>query len=390
MDNAHFHKNDVALYLNDGSIFHGISVAKKHDVTVEMCFNTSMTGYQEIITDPSYANQALVFTCPHIGNVGANSFDVESKQAHIKAIIIREIPTEPSNFRSNQPFLSWLEKNNVVCIAGVDTRALAITIRKKGVLKGAIYHYDEQENISSEQLEKNISTRFTDFCYDNGLVDSVSSQERYISNQGLWSFRYGYKEFNNPQAKIAVIDYGVKKNILRHLNTRGLQTIVFSYTVSAEDILQENVSGVLLSNGPGDPATIAKDVLPNIKKLIESDIPILGICLGHQLLSLALGCKTKKMKQGHRGSNHPVQNLSNAKVYITSQNHGYVVDDDALPDNVEVTYRSLFDRTVQGIKLNDKPVISVQGHPEASSGPHDFAEIFDQFCSLVKNYNHHT
>lgn len=372
--------------LADGTVFFGTSIGKHSTTIGEICFNTAMTGYQEILTDPSYAGQIITFTTPHIGNVGCNDDDFEAEKPYCSGLIVRELPTLPSNFRSQMSLQQWLEKHNISGIAGVDTRALTRHIRKNGAQNAIIVSgkqdmtsdaWDKQLKEAKETLSKAPSMKGLD------LAKAVTTKKSYEWSEGLW------KLDASPRTKasayhVVAIDYGVKHNILRCLAERGLRITVVPATSGFDDVMKHKPDGIFLSNGPGDPAATGVYALPVITKLMETGIPIFGICLGHQLLGLALGGKTEKMPQGHRGANHPVKDLQSGKVIITSQNHGFVVSKDALPANVEVTHTSLFDGTIQGLRHKTKPIFCMQGHPEASPGPHDSQYLFDTFAEQIK------
>ncbi len=405
---------NAALLLADGKIFWGKGIGKPGTILGEICFNTAMTGYQEILTDPSYNGQVVTFTFPHIGNVGTNSEDIESKETpHLGAsgLVIREPITTPSNFRATKHLNDWLIAHGITGISGVDTRALTRAIRKNGAANVAIVVSD-QLSVTSEQLEE-AKEKLAKAPNMKGLelAAKVSTKEAYEWTEPKWSLGMGGtlppsalraaspagSSQNVPPRTLAsslplathhyhivAVDYGIKLNILRCLVSSGCRVTIVPATASAEEILEHKPNGVFLSNGPGDPAATGKYALPIIKKLIESGLPIFGICLGHQLLGIAMGDKTEKMKQGHRGANHPVKDLTNGKVEITSQNHGFAVSDKDLPADVEVTHRSLFDGTVQGLRHKTKPIFSVQGHPEASPGPHDSMYLFEQFTGMMR------
>lgn len=376
---------NACLLLADGTVFFGESVGANNLVTGEICFNTSMTGYQEILTDPSYAGQIITFTFPHIGNVGCNDEDVEAKAPHCAGLIVRERPTLPSNFRSNISLDEWLKKKNIAGICGIDTRALTRHIRKNGAQNVCIFRVQSSEfRVQLEKAKKKLA-QAPDM---NGLdlAKAVTTQEPYQWTGGLWKLNSELCTLNSDHYHVVAVDFGIKHNILRSLTERGCKVTVVPATASAEQILKLNPDGIFLSNGPGDPAATGVYVLPIIKKLIESGLPIFGICLGHQLLGIALGGKTEKMAQGHRGANHPVKDLKSGKVIITSQNHGFVVSKKNLPADVEITHISLFDQTIQGLRHKTKPIFCVQGHPEASPGPHDSGYLFDQFVASMKEF----
>ncbi len=380
-------KNAV-LVLADGNVFFGYGVGKVGSSIGEVCFNTSMTGYQEIMTDPSYAGQMITFTFPHIGNTGTNHDDVESRAIFAKGLILRENITNPSNYRSTDHFNDWLVDNGVTGICGIDTRALTHHIRRNGAQNVAIIYAENIEDINIEEIRARIAKYPS--MEGRELANEVTCDKPYEYNEGLFDLSLAKPSLSTQHSELrkthnlVVIDYGVKKNILRWLVEKRFRVTIVPAKTSAEEILSYNPDAIFLSNGPGDPSATAEYALPIIKKLIDSELPIFGICLGHQLLATTLGCTTEKMKQGHRGANHPVKNLESGNVEITSQNHGFVVKRDSLPDNVIETHVSLFDGTIEGIKLKDKPVFSVQHHPEASPGPRDSFYLFDEFLEMVE------
>ena len=370
------------LVLENRQIFKGIGIGYEGTATGEVCFNTSITGYQEIISDPSYSGQIINFTFPHIGNVGTNKEDHESDKVWTKGVIFNSEITNPSNYRSLKNLDQWLKKNKIVGLTGLDTRSLTNFIRDKGAPKGTISN-NKKGNFNLKKLI-NISTKWPGL---NGLdlAKNVTTQKKYIwSGFKTWNKKKGFEKNKNKNFKIVAIDYGIKKNILRYFSNFKCDVLVVPCQTSAEQILKLKPDGIFLSNGPGDPAATGKYAIKIIQNLIKSNIPIFGICLGHQLLALALKAKTKKMKIGHRGANHPVKNLVNDRVEITSQNHGFEVVKESLPKNVEMTHKSLFDNSVEGIKLKNKPVFSVQYHPESNPGPQDSHYLFNQFINLVK------
>jgi len=390
--------NDInaVVCLSNGDYFFGKGIGKENEVFGEICFNTSITGYQEILSDPSYTNQIINFTFPHIGNVGCNLSDVESKTVRCKGLIIRNEITEDSNYRSTGNFNNWLIKNSLTGISGIDTRALTKNIRKKGARIAVIKFVKNGEEINTDELTKKaaqipdlsgaelaaeVSTK--NIIKWNNKTDKSFS---LLVNKKANANELTDKEEFNHNYKVAVIDYGVKENIINCLAENGFDIIIFPAKSSYEEIMKYQPDGVLLSNGPGDPSATAKYALPVIKKLIENNIPIFGICLGHQLLALASEAKTEKMFQGHRGANHPVKNLQESYVEITSQNHGFCVSKNNLPDNIEITHISLFDQTIQGIRLKNNPAFSVQYHPESSPGPHDSRYLFKNFINLIKKH----
>ncbi|MBN8543995.1 MAG: glutamine-hydrolyzing carbamoyl-phosphate synthase small subunit [Alphaproteobacteria bacterium] len=366
--------------LADGTVFSGFGVGA-HGITAgEICFNTAMTGYQEILTDPSYTGQIITFTFPHIGNVGCNGEDIEAAKPYAAGLILRENITDPSSFRANVHLTDWLINNGITGICGVDTRALTAHIRKNGAQNCAIGFFKDGK-IDQKKLQAAL-----DAAPDmNGLelAAHVTTPAQYEWRKQRWALGKGYTEIGNGAHHVVAIDYGEKLNILRCLASQDCRLTVVPATTTAEEILALKPDGVFLSNGPGDPSATAQYSLPVIQKIIAANVPLFGICLGHQMLGLALGAKTEKMKQGHRGANHPVKDLKTNKVAITSQNHGFCVSDKGLPANVEVTHRSLFDGTIQGIATKDGMCFSVQGHPEASPGPHDWLPLFKQFAELM-------
>lgn len=374
-------KSTAALVLADGRVFWGRGVGQHGQITGEVCFNTSLTGYQEILTDPSYAGQIVTFTFPHIGNTGTNSDDVESDHPVARGLILRTDITNPSNWRSTQGFADWLVDQNLTGICGIDTRALTRHLRDHGAQNGIIcFPENGQDDIDIEQLK--IKAALTPTLAGQDLAKTVTCATPYTWTQTQWDGEK-YGEVINPHGHIVVIDYGVKKNILRGLASQGYALTVVPCTSSVEEILSYNPDGIFLSNGPGDPAATGTYAVPVIQKLIETGLPVFGICLGHQMLALALGARTEKMAFGHRGGNHPVKNIETGQVEITSQNHGFHVIADSLPDTVTATHTSLFDGTNEGLSVNGRPVFSVQYHPEASPGPHDSHYLFTRFADLI-------
>jgi len=372
------------LVLEDGSFFNGHGFGFEGTTTGEVCFNTSITGYQEIISDPSYAEQIINFTFPHIGNVGTNKEDHESDKIWTKGVIFNSEITNPSNYRSLKNLDGWLKKHKVVGITGLDTRSLTNFIRDKGAPKGTICN-NKKGNFNLKKLI-NSSVKWSGL---NGLdlAQTVTTKKKYIW-QGFktWKKEKGFEKNKKITHKIIAIDYGIKKNILRYFSNFNCEVIVVPCNLQAKEIIKLNPDGIFLSNGPGDPAATGRYAIGIIQKLLKTNIPIFGICLGHQLLALALKAKTKKMKLGHRGANHPVKNLINNKVEITSQNHGFEIVKESLPKNVEVTHKSLFDNCIEGIKLKNRPVFSVQYHPESNPGPQDSHYLFKQFINeVIKN-----
>jgi len=376
----------ACLLLADGTVFFGESVGAEGITAGELCFNTAMTGYQEILTDPSYAGQIITFTFPHIGNTGCNDEDIEATKPRCSGLVLREFPTAPSNFRSNISLDAWLKKNNLSGICGVDTRALTRHIRTKGAQNAVIFGLRGAGSGLREAKEK-LATAPNMKGLD--LAKPVTTKKAYEWHDGLWRLDPATR---NPQPatrfQVVAVDYGIKQNILRSLAERGCKVTVVPATSSVEEIMKHKPDGIFLSNGPGDPAATGKYAIPVIQSLITNhQLPIFGICLGHQLLGLALGGKTEKMTQGHRGANHPVKDLKSGKVIITSQNHGFVVSKQNLPADLEISHISLFDQTIQGLRHKTKPIFCMQGHPEASPGPHDSFYAFDQFVTLMKSHH---
>jgi len=370
------------LVLENKQVFRGIGIGYEGTATGEVCFNTSITGYQEIISDPSYSGQIINFTFPHIGNVGTNNEDHESDKVWTKGVIFNSEITNPSNYRSLKNLDTWLKKNKIVGLTGLDTRSLTNFIRDKGAPKGTISN-SRKGKFNLKKLV-NVSMKWPGL---NGLdlAKDVSTKKKYNwKNFKTWTKEKGYTINKKKNFKIIAIDYGIKKNILRYFSNFKCKVVVVPCKTSAEQILKLKPDGIFLSNGPGDPAATGKYAIKIIQNLIKTNIPIFGICLGHQLLALALKAKTKKMKLGHRGANHPVKNLINNKIEITSQNHGFEVIKQSLPKNVEVTHCSLFDNCVEGIKLKNKSIFSVQYHPESNPGPQDSHYLFNQFIKEIK------
>ncbi len=370
------------LVLENGQVFRGIGLGHEGEATGEVCFNTSITGYQEIISDPSYSGQIINFTFPHIGNVGTNQEDHESDKIWTKGVIFNAEITSPSNYRSLKNLDVWLKKNRIVGLTGIDTRSLTNFIRDKGAPKGTIKKSKNGKFNIKKLLNQSIKWHGL-----NGLdlAKNVSTRSKYNwNNFKTWKKDIGFEKNKKNIFKIVAIDYGIKKNILRYFSNHNCKITVVPCDTSVDKITKLNPDGVFLSNGPGDPAATGKYAVNVIKKLIILNIPIFGICLGHQLLALALNAKTKKMKLGHRGANHPVKNILTDKVEITSQNHGFEVVKSSLPKNVIITHKSLFDNSIEGIKLKNKPVFSVQYHPEANPGPQDSQYLFDQFINEIK------
>ncbi len=371
------------LVLADGTVFKGIAIGAQGYTIGEVVFNTSMTGYQEILTDPSYTEQIVTLTYPHIGNTGTNAEDVESGKIYAAGLIIRDLPLLESNFRSTQNLSDYLKANNIVAIADIDTRALTRHLRENGTQAGCIMAGEVDETAAL------INAKAFPGLAGMDLAKVVSCKTAYEFNAsdhgaGEWVLGKGYTKPENAKFHVVAFDYGVKRNILRMLVSRGCKVTVLPAQASAEEALKYKPDGIFLSNGPGDPEP-CDYAISAIKTLVETGIPTFGICLGHQLLALASGAKTLKMKFGHHGANHPVQDVATKRVYITSQNHGFAADPNTLPKNVKITHVSLFDGSLQGIARTDKPAFSFQGHPEASPGPTEMSELFDQFITLMQN-----
>ena len=370
--------------LADGAVFLGEGLGAIGAADGEVCFNTSMTGYQEILTDPSYAAQIVAFTFPHIGNTGANNEDIETSSpaaaAAARGAVFRARPTLPSNWRADDDLDSWLKKRGVIALAGLDTRALTRRIREHGMPNAVIAHAPDGK-FDLEALHARAKAWHGLDGLD--LAKEVTTAQSYVVNEGLWQWPLGVPEVAKPEFTVVVMDYGVKRNILRALGEIGARTIVLPATATAEEALAHKPDGILLSNGPGDPAATGAYAAPEIKKLVDSGKPVMGVCLGHQMLGLALGAKTKKMGQGHHGANHPVKDQSTGKVEIVSMNHGFAIDTATLPKGVKETHVSLFDGSNCGIELEGKPVFSVQYHPEASPGPQDSHYLFERFAKLM-------
>lgn len=373
------------LVLEDGSVFSGTAIGATGISVGEVVFNTSMTGYQEILTDPSYSRQIVTLTYPHIGNTGTNDEDTESDSVHACGLIIRDLPLMASNFRNQQSLSDYLKANNVVGIADIDTRKLTRILREKGAQAGCIMVGDLDEAKALAAAKAFPGLKGMD------LAKEVTTDKAYTWRNGSWKLVGGLPS-ETPVAelkyKVVAYDYGVKRNILRMLVDRGCDVTVVPAQTSAADVLAMKPDGVFLSNGPGDPEP-CDYAITAIQQILKTDIPVFGICLGHQLLALASGAKTLKMKFGHHGANHPVSNIEKGNVMITSQNHGFAADETTLPANIKVTHKSLFDGSLQGIHLTDKPAFSFQGHPEASPGPTDAAPLFDHFIELIEQYRQH-
>ncbi len=367
------------LVLADGSVFKGCGIGAPGQTVGEVVFNTAMTGYQEILTDPSYMGQIVTLTYPHIGNVGTNAEDAESNKAYAAGLIIRDLPILASNFRMQETLPDYLVRNSIVAIADIDTRRLTRLLREKGAQNGCILVGDASDaNIRKAHDAAKSAPSMSGL----DLAKVVSCEKSYEWHTSTWQLGEGYREIADHRFHVVAYDYGVKHNILRMLADRGCKVTVLPAQATAAAALALKPDGVFLSNGPGDPEPCDYAVAA-IKEIIAHDVPVFGICLGHQLLGLASGARTMKMKFGHHGANHPVQDLDSGQVYITSQNHGFAVDENTLPANIRVTHKSLFDGTLQGIARTDKPAFSFQGHPEASPGPHEVGYLFDRFIKMM-------
>ncbi len=366
------------LALADGTVFRGQSIGAPGSTIGEVVFNTAITGYQEILTDPSYARQIVTLTYPHIGNYGVNAEDVEATKVHAAGLIIRDLPVLASNFRSEQTLSDYLKTQNVVAISGIDTRKLTRILRGKGAQNGSILAGSDDEAKALGLVRS-----FPGFV-GMDLAKVVSTEKTYEWTQTEWRLGSGYGKQEAPKFRVVAFDYGVKYNILRMLAERGCHVTVLPAQASAADALALNPDGIFLSNGPGDPEPCDYAIAAT-REFIAKGIPIFGICLGHQIMGLAVGAKTTKMKTGHHGANHPVKDMDDGRVVITSQNHGFAVDASTLPANAKITHVSLFDGTLQGFALTDKPAFCFQGHPEASPGPHDIAYLFDRFIKLMES-----
>ena len=370
------------LVLENKTIYRGIGIGYQGTATGEVCFNTSLTGYQEIISDPSYAGQIINFTFPHIGNVGTNKEDHESDKIWTKGIILNSEITSPSNYRALANLDTWLKKNKIVGITGLDTRSLTNFIRDKGAPKGTI-SFSNTGKFNINKLT-NLTIKWNGLK-NLDLAEKVSTKKNYIwSGLKTWKKESGFIKNKTKSLNVVAIDYGIKKNILRYFSDFNCKVTIVSCKTNAKEILKLKPHGIFLSNGPGDPAATGKYAIGTIKELIKKEMPIFGICLGHQILALTLGAKTKKMKLGHRGANHPVKNLIKNNVEITSQNHGFEIIKESLPKNIEVTHKSLFDNCIEGIRLKNKPIFSVQYHPESNPGPQDSVYLFQEFINNMK------
>ena len=379
--NQHLRPPSAALIFDDGEILWGHGLGALKSVIAELCFNTSQTGYQETLTDPSYAKQIITFTFPHIGIVGINDEDLESNKIYAEGCVINQSIEEYSNWRAQDNLSSFLKKNNIPGIIGVDSRYLTRKLAVDGAKKVALIHFGEKKE-SFDNLQQKLKQ--WSGLENLDLATSVSATNEYQWNYGLWKQNVKDEKYDN--FPIVCLDFGIKQNILRNLKNLNFNPTILPAISTTKEILNKKPKGIFLSNGPGDPDATIKIILPTLKELIDLKIPIFGICLGHQLISLALGGKTKKMYQGHRGANQPVKNLINNNVEITSQNHGFEVERSSLPNEVEETHISLFDGSNEGIRHKIHPVFSVQYHPEASPGPHDSAYLFEEFYNLVKKH----
>ncbi|MEM7042207.1 MAG: glutamine-hydrolyzing carbamoyl-phosphate synthase small subunit [Pseudomonadota bacterium] len=372
---------NAALVLADGTIFRGRGFGRRGTTMGEVVFNTAMTGYQEILSDPSYAGQLITFTFPHIGNVGTNDEDVEAGTCHARGLVLRAPITEPANYRALKNLDRWLDEQGLVGIGGIDTRRLTRHLRDHGAQPAALgYDPDGDADVGA------LAEEAKDWPGLEGmdLASEVSCRQRYHWDETLWRHGEGYGRRAGARHHVVAIDYGIKRNILRSLASLDIDLTVMPATTLADDVLALSPDGIFLSNGPGDPAATGRFAVPEIRKLVDSGKPVFGICLGHQMLALALGATTEKMKFGHHGANHPVKDVTTGKVEITSQNHGFSVDKESLPDGVDVTHVSLFDGSLEGLALRDRPVFSVQYHPEAAPGPEDSAYLFDRFLQLME------
>jgi carbamoyl-phosphate synthase small subunit len=380
-------KPTALLVLADGTVIEGFGLGAEGVADGEVCFNTAMTGYQEILTDPSYAGQIITFTFPHIGNVGANDEDIETVNmaaaSGVRGVVLKAAITHPSNYRSGSHFDQWLKRRGIVGLCGVDTRALTALIREKGMPNAVVAH-----SASGDFDVAALKARAAGLPLMDGLdlVPGVTSSQRYPWSETVWEWDEGYGAAGEPRFHVVALDYGVKRNILRLLANAGCKVTVVPANTSVEDVMALKPDGVFLSNGPGDPAATGKYAVPVIQAVLEKQIPTFGICLGHQMLGLAVGARTMKMHQGHHGANHPVKDMDTGKVEITSMNHGFAVDEATLPDNARPTHISLFDGSNAGIALTDRPAFSVQYHPEASPGPMDSHYLFDRFVAMMEKH----
>jgi carbamoyl-phosphate synthase small subunit len=373
-------KTPAVLVLADGSVFRGVGIGAQGQTVGEVVFNTAMTGYQEILTDPSYAGQIVTLTYPHIGNTGTNAEDVESRAVYAAGLVIRDLPLAASSWRQSEDLSAYLVRNKIVAIGDIDTRRLTRILRSKGAQNGCIVAsagtIDEARALAAARAAPSMAGQ--------DLAKVVSIAKAYDWNGSLWALGTGYRADGPATHHVVAYDYGVKHNILRHLAERGCRVTVLPATATARQALALKPDGVFLSNGPGDPEPCGYAIAA-IREIVGTGTPVFGICLGHQLLGLAAGAKTMKMKFGHHGANHPVQELATGRVFITSQNHGFAVDEATLPSNVRATHRSLFDGSLQGIEYTDKPAYSFQGHPEASPGPREMSYLFDKFVAMMQS-----
>jgi carbamoyl-phosphate synthase small subunit len=379
-------KPTALLVLADGTVLEGFGFGATGHAVGEVCFNTAMTGYEEILTDPSYAGQIITFTFPHIGNVGTNEDDIETVNLAAtpgaRGVILHSAITSPSNYRATRHLDQWLKARGVIGLAGIDTRALTAFIREKGMPNAVIAH-EPTGRFDLDVLKR--EAKAWPGLVGMDLVPMVTSGQRFTWQETPWQWGEGYGEMRDPEFHVVAIDYGIKRNILRQLAGNRCKVTVVPAQTSAADILALKPDGIFLSNGPGDPAATGEYAVPVIRELIEKK-PVFGICLGHQMLAIAIGGRTMKMHQGHHGANHPVKDLDNGRVSITSQNHGFAVDEKSLPANLRPTHVSLFDNTLQGLARTDKPAFCFQGHPEASPGPHDIGYLFDRFTALMQSH----
>lgn len=375
----------AVLALKDGTVFYGYSIGFEGVTTGEVVFNTSMTGYQEILSDPSYKGQIITLTYPHIGNVGCNKIDIESNNIFSNGLIIRDLPKSFSNYRAEESLVNFLKKNRIIAIAGIDTRKLTRHLRINGATNGTIISFKAKSKFSHEHaVQKALSlSNSCESLTGKNLAKEVTTKKKYFWNERTWNSPL---QENESEILVVVYDLGVKMNILRNFANLSVKVLVVPYHTSYDEVLKLGPSGLFLSNGPGDPEP-CNEIIDIAKAAIEDKLPILGICLGHQILAIASKAKTKKMKVGHHGANHPVQDLATGKVFITSQNHGFIVDEESINENLEITHRSLFDNSIQGISHRTSPALGFQGHPEASPGPHDLSNIFYNFISLIKTHN---
>jgi carbamoyl-phosphate synthase small subunit len=372
----------AALVLADGTVFYGQGFGAPGQTVGELVFNTAMTGYQEILTDPSYAGQLITFTFPHIGNVGTNGDDLEAASCYARGVVLRAPITDPSNHRATLHLRQWLERQGMIGIAGIDTRGLTRHLREAGAQTAALGF--APASLPDVQELARLAREWPGLT-GMDLASEVSCRQRYNWDETLWAYPDGYgRAAAGRGPHVVALDYGIKRNILRSLASFDLRLSIVPAASSAEEVLALEPDGIFLSNGPGDPAATGEHAVPEIRKLLDSGKPLFGICLGHQMLALALGAETRKMKFGHHGANHPVHDRTTGKVEITSQNHGFAVEPESLPDDAEITHVSLFDGSLEGLQLRDRPVFSVQYHPEASPGPQDSAYLFKRFIELIE------